>query len=217
MDPQACLERWRRAVRAGDVEEAGEAAADLREWIHGGGFEPEWKNEKERDALRKMARRAAEERAKEYKRLRREGTPARAAFSTAKFRASWIGHVGDVSFLDHGGGPVYPDGHGSYDLEYVEPPADDGPSFDSPKARWTIYRVNLDAHWIDWVKWADVARSAGMTAMELKRLAASKDPMKRAYAFETVVGYHGWYALDQYPMTLTRAEVEARYGETVTG
>jgi len=230
MDPQACLERWRRAVRAGDLDEAQEAAKDLREWIRGGGFEPKWKSNAEREAVRDTARVAlhgarantAENREKtvrrtEYRRLRGHGASARSAFNSAKFIASWVGTIGDAHFLDYGGGPVYPDGHGGYMLEHVDEPADDGPAFDSPRARWTVYRVDLAPRGIDWVKWADVADSASMTAMELKRLAASKDPMKRAYAFETVAGYYGWYELDQYPMTLTRAEVEERYGKTVTG
>lgn len=44
MDPNACLERWRDAMEDGDRSEARHAASDLRRWINGGGFEPEWRD-----------------------------------------------------------------------------------------------------------------------------------------------------------------------------
>ncbi len=42
MDPQACYDRWRRAVDSGDLDEAREAAADLLRWIARGGFPPRY-------------------------------------------------------------------------------------------------------------------------------------------------------------------------------
>ena len=52
MDPQACLERWRSAVRIDDEEEAYEAAHDLVAWLDRGGFQPKWKDSSEVRALR---------------------------------------------------------------------------------------------------------------------------------------------------------------------
>ena len=41
MDPNACLRRLLDAQDEGDYEEAGEAAADLEEWLLRGGFVPD--------------------------------------------------------------------------------------------------------------------------------------------------------------------------------
>lgn len=40
MDPQACWERIKEALRDGDREEAQYALQDLAEWIRKGGFLP---------------------------------------------------------------------------------------------------------------------------------------------------------------------------------
>jgi hypothetical protein len=42
VDPDATWDRWRRAVRDGDQEEAEEAHRDLMRWLQRGGFEPRW-------------------------------------------------------------------------------------------------------------------------------------------------------------------------------
>jgi hypothetical protein len=46
VDPTACLERWRLALRERDREEEDDARADARAdllgWIARGGFELEW-------------------------------------------------------------------------------------------------------------------------------------------------------------------------------
>lgn len=42
MDPQACLERFLSALNEKDYEEAIYAQSDLKTWIKGGGFEPQW-------------------------------------------------------------------------------------------------------------------------------------------------------------------------------
>jgi hypothetical protein len=51
VDPDACLQRWREAMRDGDYGEASEAHADLRGWIERGGFEPKWRTETERSII----------------------------------------------------------------------------------------------------------------------------------------------------------------------
>lgn len=40
MDPMACWERLAAAAQDGDMEEAADAARDLREWSEGGGYKP---------------------------------------------------------------------------------------------------------------------------------------------------------------------------------
>lgn len=42
MDPDACLKLWRSAVCEGNRRAVRRHAADLREWIAKGGFEPRW-------------------------------------------------------------------------------------------------------------------------------------------------------------------------------
>lgn len=41
MDPKACMDRIRRAMDRGDLEEVRDACEDLRGWISKGGFVPE--------------------------------------------------------------------------------------------------------------------------------------------------------------------------------
>ena len=57
-----------------------------------------------------------------------------------------VGHIGDVSWVEYDGGPVFVDRTGKYDpeLEYVETPPETREGFDDPEARWTIYRVPLE-------------------------------------------------------------------------
>ena len=43
----------------------------------------------------------------------------------------------------------------------------------------------------------------------------SDDPCERAWAWRAVGEYHGFENLDSYPLTLTRAEVEARYKDLI--
>jgi hypothetical protein len=123
-----------------------------------------------------------------------------------------VGTIGDVNYPEYDGGPVMVDTTGVYppELEYVEIPPDDL-EFSDPEARWTVYRVVLDPGVPDWGELKSVTDSAGQDPEELKAAFESDDPMQRAWAYETWAGYHGWYEFDQYPLVLTRAEVEKRY------
>jgi hypothetical protein len=151
---------------------------------------------------------------KEYDRLRREGYSAQQALRTARFIASWVGQIGDVSFLDHSGGPVFKTDKG-YSVEYVEPPTEQ--DFDSKKARWTVYRVDLEPGMGDWANFKGVASFTGVSVADLKRRLQSEDYRKLAHALVDLASYHGWHEFDQYPLLLTRKEVEERYGDTVSG
>jgi hypothetical protein len=122
-----------------------------------------------------------------------------------------VGTLGDVNYLEYGGGPVLRTEHG-YVIEWVEPPSDDV-DFESRKARWTVYRVNLDQEVPSWGNLESVAESAGIRASDLRSDFLSSDPMKRAWAYQTWANYYGWHEFDNYPLVLTKAEVERRYGE----
>jgi hypothetical protein len=154
------------------------------------------------------------------------GFSAQDAHRTAKFRASWVGHVGDVSWEDHGGGPVYADPHypGQFRLAYVEPPYDD------EDTHWHVYDIDLDPH--------SLADSLGLDyhtrqlplhpPKELKSLASyrgqdwkdyaravwSGNPMALASVAEDIASYGGWEnALNADAEHLTRSEFIRSFGE----
>jgi len=135
--------------------------------------------------------------------------------------AQWreAGHVGDVNWPEYGGGPVYcriPDRgeqldiYGDCRLEYVEPPPDDV-DFEDPRARWMIYRVDLDPEVPSWGDLDDVARTAEQDPDEIAAAFESTDPMDRAWAYETWAGHYGWHEFDSYPLVLDIDAVEQRY------
>lgn len=150
---------------------------------------------------------------KEYNRLRREGYSSKQALQTARFIASWVSTVGDVNFLDYSGGPIYRTEQG-YTVEYVEPPSDDD-DFESKRARWTVYQVDLEPGMADWADLKSVASSTGESVQELKADLQSTNYRRLANALQSITGYYGWHEFDQYPLRLTRKEVEERYGDTV--
>jgi hypothetical protein len=57
---------------------------------------------------------------------------------------------------------------------------------------------------------AGVAATIGSTKGDMERLLCSEDPLARAEAYQAIGDYHGWEDLDSDPLTLTRAEAEAR-------
>lgn len=122
-----------------------------------------------------------------------------------------VGTVGDV-YPEYDGGFVSVDTTGVYEpeLEYVKVPADDD-DFESPRARWTVYRVVLDRGVPNWGELEDVASSAGQDPDDLREWFDSDDPMERASAYMDWAGHYGWHEFDQDPLTLTRAETEKRY------
>lgn len=58
---------------------------------------------------------------------------------------------------------------------------------------------------------ANLCRCCGISEKELISYFCSDDPIQRALAWRNVGMYHGWYELDQYPLTLSREEVCKRY------
>ncbi len=121
-----------------------------------------------------------------------------------------LGTIGDVSYVEHGGGPVIEMDDGSTYVEYVEPPEED---FDEPGATWMVYRVELDAEIPDWIDMKSVASTVGRGWMEFASDFHSPDPMVRAFAYQDVASSWGWHELDNYPLDLGRFEVGQRYGD----
>ena len=161
----------------------------------------------------------------EFDRLRRMGLSPTDATRLAKFRVSWIGHVGDVSWEDHGGGPVYfDDRYGVYRLAYVEPP------YDEEDDHWHVYDVDLDARALADILDLDyesrqlplepskflkgMADSTGMDWEEIAEAVWSDDPMRLAFLTEEIAHYGGWEnQLNADPVHLTYDEFVLRFGE----
>lgn len=134
-----------------------------------------------------------------------------------------IGHIGDVNWPEHGGGPVYcrvpesgdqTDIYGDCFLVYCEPPTDDV-EFDDPEARWTLYSVELDPEVPSWGDLNAVARTNDQDPKELRAAFASTNPMQRAWAYETWAGHYGWLEFDQYARELTCAEMNRQYNADI--
>lgn len=86
MDPQAALEKWRRAVARGDKATAREAKRDLQTWLRGGGFQPRWASPAEkakfmgraRNPGRKVTRkRASKNPLRHFPKLKGRGRPTK--------------------------------------------------------------------------------------------------------------------------------------------
>jgi hypothetical protein len=116
-----------------------------------------------------------------------------------------LANLGDQSLshgnVDHGGYLIYVDETGAYppEGEYVEAPDDDNP-----------YHPEVAAWFADDL--AQVAESAGLEWMTLRNWLCDEAVLDRARAYEAIGNYHGFENLDGYPLTLTRAEADERYG-----
>lgn len=135
-----------------------------------------------------------------------------------------VANLGDVNPLDYGGYFVYVDETGVYDpeAELLVEPSDD---------KYLVYRFPLErCHLIDAIDksvgdnkyhprltaWfsdslASIAESADIP--DIAKLLCSENPIDLAEAYHVIGNYHGFENLDSYPLTLTRAEAEARYSK----
>lgn len=163
---------------------------------------------------------------KEYRRLRQMDFKPADATRVAKFRASWIGHIGDICWEDHSGGPVYadPDYPGQYRLAYVEPP------YDGEDECWHVYDIDLDAHaladclGLDFAsrqmpleppsELESIADCCGQDWQEYANAIWSGNPIALAHVAQDIAAYGGWEnALNADPQDMTRDEFVAWCGE----
>jgi len=124
--------------------------------------------------------------------------------------ARLVGTVGDPG-LEQDGGRVWEVSSGRFELEWIEAPPEKM-DLDDPKARWTAYTIVLDQEIPDWGDIMDVARSVGISMMEIASQFMSPDPIQRAYGYITWAEHYGFYEFDQYPREMKKWEVEKRYG-----
>jgi hypothetical protein len=137
-----------------------------------------------------------------------------------------IANLGDATPLDYGGLFVFRDETGVHpeEMELLEV---QNPDADDDDLRYEVRRCVLERCTLtggilsdnsfhpEHPAWfaadlAGVASAIGSTKEDLERLLCSEDPLERAEAYRAVADYHGWDNLDSDPLTLTRAEAEAR-------
>lgn len=146
-----------------------------------------------------------------------------------------VSNMSDADPLIYGGYFVYRDTTGVYpaEAEWLEPP-DDDTDMDSPRARWTVYRFPLEpCTYVDGVL-SDNAfhpECAAWFADDIDAIQSafdggdvdiigdltSSDPVRLAFAYREIGQHHGFVNLDQYPIQLTRDEVNARYPDYSIG
>ena len=131
-----------------------------------------------------------------------------------------IAQLGDASPVEHGGYWVFEDTTGVYapEAELFEPNDETGGG--------DVYRFSLDkCTYIDGVLsdnkfhpdvavwYADDIPSIEASCDHEHLIAdlCSESTVIRAWAYRSLVGYHGPYEFDQYPLTLTKRESKRRY------
>ena len=149
-----------------------------------------------------------------------------------------IANLGDVNPIDHGGIFLKIDETGVYppELEILETPIDDGELWDDEtgdygeSVRWEVSRFVLERctyingtlsdnkfhpecpAWFD-VDSLSIAVSADIPIDDFRAMLCSEDALQRAQGYLAIVGYHGVFNFDQYPLTLSHSEVLERYPE----
>jgi hypothetical protein len=146
---------------------------------------------------------------------------------TAQPNWELIKNLGDATPLEYGAYFVYRDTTGEYAEEAELLDVDNEEEQDARKMTYTVWRFPLDRYvyshdhdaegnttmlpeWFD-DKLGDIARTNGITEVDIREQLASDDALTRACAYRMIGEYHGFANLDAYPLQLTREEVEERY------
>ncbi len=148
--------------------------------------------------------------------------------STKQPAWQFVANLGDVNPLDYDGLFVYVDRSGVYAPECAKLERITDDSVTGSAERWQVSRWSLDrCTWINGVlsdnrfhpskpawfadKLASVADTNGITETELRAMLCASDPVLLARGYECLIGHFGAFEFDQYPMTLTRADVYRLY------
>lgn len=197
-----------------------------------------WRNERagmfQRIVAAEVRRLAAEPRTKHVLGVRRPAKGPKEWSPRKGEKVVTIANLGDVYPLDYGGFIIRkrtsPDKISpTFEAEYWPEPDEDG--------KYTIYVFDIDRLKLvdgylvpfnyrpDWPhpverydEWfhdnlEGVASAIGTTKEALEADFISEDPIARAWAYFGVGSYHGFENLDNYPVTLTRKEMEKRWPE----
>lgn len=145
----------------------------------------------------------------------------------------FVANYGDANPLDHGGKFLFIDETGVYppELEIVEPTGSEDSDGDFENYEWEVHRFRLErCTYVNGVlsnnqfhqdhpAWfasdlAGVVSCCDTTVEKLIQQLTSDDPKDRAVAYLDLIGYHGPYEFDQYPLHFDdRKEIEARYAD----
>jgi len=119
--------------------------------------------------------------------------------------------VGDIGWIDYGGGFIVIDENGDPDLEMVEPLQ----SYDSKwfPAKWMVYRACLRPGEFDWADLESMSSTTGIPVEDLKTAMNSSDPKELAWFTWEVAQVFGYGEVDCYPLELDEKGVRARYPE----
>lgn len=134
----------------------------------------------------------------------------------------YLGNLGDVHPLDHGGAFVYVDATGVYDPELVLfDECDTGKRTTVSRIVCTPCRVTdgilsdnkfhpLHPAWFA-KDLPNVAKTYGMPADELTSLLCSDEPLDLAQGYQMMADYFGRLNFDGYPDKMSRTEIRRRY------
>lgn len=147
---------------------------------------------------------------KRFKQLRNYGFSVSDATRIARQDALIVGHVGDVNWIDHGGGPVYknPNYPGQYRLEYIQPAQSDYPY-------WEVYRIDFPDKEAakDYLRDGNIQKYTGVSTREFLSALRNKNPLAEASVWESIGQTIGFHELDSDPLRLNAKQIYLRYGE----
>jgi hypothetical protein len=126
-----------------------------------------------------------------------------------------VGYIGDVNWLEHDGGPVYRDKNGDYTLEYVLQDPENSDVERRKTDKWQVFRISLDREVPNWINLGEISSFTGLPEDEIQSAFLSSNPMIRANAYIDAANYYGYQSFDDYPLTLTKSELNRRYFATV--
>ena len=145
-----------------------------------------------------------------------------------------VANLGDRNVADYGGFLVYVDTTGVYrpEVELYEPNTDEDYTggtmyrfvLEPPRFKTNgSYREAIgeyDKVWHrEWFSSPERLKSAAdtccMSAFSLLRDLASKDPVRCAVGYQTLISTYGPGEFDHYPVTLTEDEAQQRYAEVM--
>ena len=133
----------------------------------------------------------------------------------------FVANLGEATPLEYGGLFVYTDETGVYppEMERLEPLENgkfdlrrvclDPCTYEDGVLSDNSFHPTLDAWFADDLDL--IASCIGVEHHSLVKQLTSADPVQLARGYEAIGDYHGWENLDEYPLTLTKAEVLERY------
>lgn len=127
----------------------------------------------------------------------------------------FVGGIGDIDPIAHGGGFIYEDSTGVYcpEMTYFEPASDDTWHKLRGNTPLTVYRILIERdstkEW--WYAKLDVIASYTGQSIEDIQHHASGSTMERAMLYSDLISYFGAHEFDSYPTKTTEGKAYFRY------